>query len=125
MFRFICVGVGGFLGAGLRFLMSQFVQSALGARFPYGTLSVNVVGSFLLTLLAVGLFHSGSYSEELRLLVLTGLLGAFTTFSTFSHESLMLLREGLYRGFALNVIGNVVLCLLGSLVGFSLGLTLR
>lgn len=120
MYRVLFVGLGGFLGASGRFLVSEGVQSLTGARFPYGTLAVNVVGSFLLALLAVLMVRSGGSTVGWELFLLTGVLGAFTTFSTFSHESLLLLRDGLYWGFAGNVIGNVVLCLLAALAGSGL-----
>lgn len=122
MIRLLYVGLGGFIGAGARFLVSEGVQSLTAGRFPYGTLTVNVLGSFFLALLAVLMVQSGGATVEWQLFLLTGVLGAFTTFSTFSYESLLLLRDGLYLGFASNVLGNVVLCLLASLAGAGLSL---
>lgn len=93
----------------------------MGGQFPYGTLTVNVLGSFLLGVFAVLIVETGSVSLEWRLMVTTGMLGAFTTFSTFSYESVSLLREGFYLAFAGNILGSVVFCLsavtLGILVG--------
>lgn len=117
MYRFLWVGLGGFIGAGGRFLVSEGVQTLTGARFPYGTMTVNVVGSFFLALLTVLMARSGSATVEWELFVLTGVLGAFTTFSTFSYESLLLLRDGFYLGFFGNVLGNVILCLGAALGG--------
>lgn len=122
MTRLLCVGLGGFIGAAARYLISEGVQTLAGARFPYGTLTVNVLGSFFLALLAVLMVRSGGSTVEWELFLLTGVLGAFTTFSTFSYESLLLLRDGLYLGFFSNVLGNVILCLLASLAGVGLSL---
>lgn len=97
------VGVGGFIGAVLRYLMTGWVQDLLGRPdWPYGTLAVNVVGSLVLGLL-VGLADTrGVFSPEARALLFIGLLGGFTTFSTFGVETSALLRDGQFTGAALN-----------------------
>ncbi len=91
--QLLFVGFGGFLGAILRFLVSGWVQRMFSSSFPYGTLAVNGLGSLLLGFL-MGLSEGNIVSPQVRLLVGIGLLGAFTTFSTFSYETLMLLRGG-------------------------------
>lgn len=115
----LLVGIGGFFGAGSRYLVSKFVESMTHSSFPFGTLSVNVIGSFFLTLLATLYFRASIETSELQLILLTGFLGAFTTFSTFSNESLMLLYNGNLNNFFLNILANVVLCISASWIGFS------
>ena len=120
--QLLLVGAGGFVGAILRFVVIGWVQrSDPVATFPLGTLAVNVIGSFLVGVLT-GLVHArGLLGPEARLVVLVGLLGAFTTFSTFSYETLALLRAGaLVKAFA-NAAGSVVTCLLAVWVGYALG----
>lgn len=98
------VGVGGFLGALARYGLSGLVHRVPGtATFPYGTLVVNLTGCLLIGLFA-GLMEARQvFSPELRVFVLIGLLGGFTTFSTFGYESFMLIRDAEY----LRVIANV------------------
>ena len=116
----LAIGVGGALGALARYGLSGWVQGFLATPFPLGTLVVNVLGSFLLGL-AVYLLESTALSTEVRSLVTIGFLGAFTTFSTFSYEALVLLqggewtRGGLYRG------GSLALGLAGVLLGLGVG----
>ena len=88
------VGIGGFFGAVLRFLISGWVQKASGFTFPVGTLAVNVLGSLLIGFL-VALFDN-FLSPYWKAALVTGLLGALTTFSTFSYETFVLLQEGLF-----------------------------
>lgn len=114
MQQLIAVGVGGFIGAVSRFVLVRWIQAAANQSvFPYGTLAVNVVGSFILGLL-FQLWSSQSASGSLfRDFVLVGVLGAFTTFSAFSLETTNLLVKGESLAGSLNVIANVALCLLG------------
>ena len=89
------IGVGGFLGAITRFLLSSFVQKSTDTFFPIGTLSVNVLGGFLIGFLA--LYFEQHLNPEYRALVITGFLGALTTFSTFSYETVMLIETRLIQ----------------------------
>ncbi|KPL79376.1 hypothetical protein ADN00_02760 [Ornatilinea apprima] len=94
MKQIIVIGLGGFLGAIMRYGLSSFVQSALrNVNFPYGTLIVNLLGCFIIGLLSA-LAELRPFPPELRTFLMVGLLGAFTTFSTFSNESFNLLRGG-------------------------------
>jgi len=112
------VGLGGFLGAISRFLISGFVQKLLGTTFPFGTLSVNVIGSFFIGFL-VALFEN-VISPEWKAFFITGFLGALTTFSTFSLETVILIQEGLYERALLNVVLNVLSCLVATVCGMAL-----
>lgn len=98
MVKFIVIGLGGGLGAILRYLLSGWVQTwSKSIGFPYGTLAVNLIGCLLIGLLS-GLVESrGLFSPEVRLFVIVGLLGGFTTFSALGNETfnLILSREGL------------------------------
>ena len=114
----LSVGVGGFVGAVLRFLISTWVQKSSGMFFPVGTLSVNVVGSLLIGFLA--LYFESVVSPHQKALVITGMLGALTTFSTFSLETVTMLQSGLWGRAAANVTLNALLCITATLLGMML-----
>ncbi len=114
------VAIGGAAGAVLRWLMAGSVQRLAGGAFPWGTLAVNALGSFLLGFLFVWLIERSTASELVRLALTVGLLGAFTTFSTYSLESIRLLQEGALGMAAANVIGQVVICLILTWLGIQL-----
>lgn len=95
MSKLVLIGVGGFIGSVLRFLISGYVQQVTkSVQFPYGTLTVNLVGCLLIGFLSQLADTRGVFTAELRVLVFMGILGGFTTFSTFSNESMNLLRDG-------------------------------
>ncbi len=120
MERFLWVCVGGALGSGARYLLAGFFAARFPG-FPYGTLSVNLVGSFLLgALMHVGL-ASAAIPPAVRIALGTGVLGGFTTYSTFSYETLILLREGALALAALNVTATVLGCLLACWLGLLAG----
>jgi len=114
------VALGGALGAMARYGLSGWVQGWGGTTFPVGTLAVNIVGSFLLGL-SLYLLESTAPTTEMRSFVTIGFLGAFTTFSTFSYEAVVLLQGGEWARGGLYVGGSVVLGLVGVLMGLSLG----
>ena len=116
------VGIGGFLGANARYWMTAWTDSFLASRvgvFPFGTLAVNLLGSFGLALFSAWLGSRAGLSPQLRLLVGAGFFGAFTTFSTFANESAALLEKGGLGPFLLNVMLNNGLCLLGVAAGLA------
>ena len=100
----LAVAIGGAIGAVARFWMSNGVYAWLGRDFPWGTLVVNVVGSLVMGWLYVHFVERGEVSQEVRLALMTGLLGGLTTFSTFSLETVQLLE----RGHVISALGNVV-----------------
>ena len=111
-----------FLGAGsggvFRYLISNGVHFLLGRQFPYGTLFVNASGSFLMGLLFAVIFEKfAGIGPQLRSLLLIGFLGGYTTFSSFSIETVNLLENGAWINAALNVLLNTTLCIALSWVG--------
>ncbi len=114
------VAVGGAMGSVARFLLSTWITRLAGHGFPLGTLTVNLLGSF-----AISLFHqagaAGLLTAEHRLFLTTGLLGGFTTYSTFNYETLTALETGAYGIAALNVAGTLLGCLVGGYLGLVAG----
>lgn len=118
----LLVGIGGMGGAMLRYLTGALIaHSSLPSRFPWGTLAVNVLGCLLAGVAAALFERLSDWNTESRLLVITGVLGGFTTFSAFGLETLTLLRSGSIALATLNVLTNVVLSLLAVSAGFQLG----
>ncbi|SMC10120.1 fluoride efflux transporter CrcB [Nitratiruptor tergarcus] len=103
----LAVGIGGFFGAISRYLIATYVQKLSGLFFPVGTLTVNVLGSFIIGFLY--LYFEQTINPLYKAMLVTGFLGALTTFSTFSLETLLLFQEGLYLKGLLNIILNVTL----------------
>jgi len=114
------VAIGGAAGAVMRWLMASGVQKMTGSAFPWGTFAVNALGSFLLGFLFVWLIERSTASELLRLAITVGFMGAFTTFSTYSLESVRLLQEGAFSLALGNIAGQVVVCLLLTWLGVQL-----
>jgi fluoride exporter len=119
--QLLAIAGGGALGALLRFGMSNNVYRLLGRDFPYGTMAVNVLGSLLMGFLFVLFVERMVVSAEWRSGLLIGLLGAFTTFSTFSFETLALFDAGASIKALVNIIASVVLCLVATWLGMILG----
>ncbi len=105
----------------MRYWMSNGIYALLGRGFPYGTLTVNVVGSLLMGFCYVFMIERMDVSVEWRAALMIGLLGAFTTFSTFSIETLNLLESGEQMKAALNILLSVTLCILGCWIGMIVG----
>ena len=121
MTQLLAIASGGAAGALLRFWMSGWVHSLAGRNFPYGTLAVNVSGSLLMGFFYALLLERLASGSEWRALLLIGLLGAFTTFSTFSIETLNLLEQGEPLKAVANIFLSVTLSLLAVWVGVIVG----
>lgn len=115
--RLLFIAAGGATGALLRYLISGLAYNFLGEGFPWGTLSVNLIGSFIIGFLWQ-LFESLALSPNMRMLIFVGGLGAFTTFSTYGLESLNLLRDGQVRLAILNILTSNVLGIICVFLGF-------
>ncbi len=114
--RYLAVFIGGGIGAIFRDILSRFVYSLMYPVFPFGTMAVNLLGSFLFGFLWQ-LTSNVIVSRELKTLIFTGFLGAFTTFSTFSFETANLLREGEFKYAVFNVVLSVLLGILCIFIG--------
>lgn len=123
MLNVLLVAGGGALGSAARYLLNGLVQSRLGPHFPWGTLMINVTGSLLIGFV-LGLFQSGEISSEARLFFAVGILGGYTTFSTFSHDTLGLLANGAFGPVLLNTIGQVVAGLVAVYLGVGIARSL-
>lgn len=120
MRELLAVAAGGSIGATLRWLLAGAVQRSAGSTFPWGTFAVNALGSFAIGFLYIYLIERSSFGEIARLLVTVGLLGALTTFSTYSLESIRLMEQGDFALALGNVLGQVVLCLILTWFGIQL-----
>ena len=115
------IGCGGFLGAISRYLVSGWIYTLFGTDMPYGTLTVNIVGSFLLGIVAQLIIAGNFLSASASSFIGIGFLGAFTTFSTFSVQTLELLESGNPTKALLNILLNLILCLIGAWGGLIIG----
>lgn len=120
MKEILWVGLGGFLGANARYLLGAWVTARLGSNFPYGTFVINVTGSFVLGLL-VSLLDAYVMAPALRLSLAMGFIGAYTTFSTFTYETMRLIETGSPLLAVANVVGSIVFGMLAVAAGLALG----
>ncbi|HIE35163.1 MAG TPA: fluoride efflux transporter CrcB [Campylobacterales bacterium] len=109
------IGIGGFFGAISRFLISTYLQKKFGTHFPIGTLSVNVIGSFIVGFLII--YFENIINPTIKAMAITGFLGSLTTFSTFSYETIFLLQNSLYYRAFLNIILNLILSFSATIAG--------
>lgn len=120
----LTIGFGSFIGGMIRYMLSLFIQSKTVSEFPVGTLLVNIIGCFL-----IGVVYSfaeqGKMAVEWRLFIATGILGGFTTFSAFSMESFMMLRNGYYGMMTVYVFLSLVIGICATIGGFLLVRTLN
>jgi fluoride exporter len=114
----LLVAIGGALGSVARFLFSTAVLRATGTLFPLGTFAVNVAGCFVFGLIAGAAEQRVQLLPEVRMFLLVGVLGGFTTFSSYAFESFGLIRDGQFAAAAVNVGGQVVAGLLGMWAGY-------
>ncbi|MFT7685287.1 MAG: CrcB protein [Candidatus Azotimanducaceae bacterium] len=117
MLEILAIALGGALGAVARYLMGQSVNLWFGTEFPYGILIINIVGSLFMGVLFVILVEKSLFPPIWRSVVLVGFLGAFTTFSTFSLQTLSLIETGRLIAAATYVLASVFLCLIAVSIG--------
>jgi CrcB protein len=117
---FWAIAVGAAAGGVSRFYLATAVQQRLGASFPWGTLLINLTGSLLLGFIIRYALASPAVSLEMRAMLTTGFCGGYTTFSTYSYETAVMLEEGQFGRASLYALGSVVLALLGTFAGFML-----
>ena len=122
--RLLWVSLGSAIGGALRYATSQLALALLGSSFPYGTLAVNLVGSFLIGLIMHVGISSNLISPAFRLFLTTGMMGGFTTYSAFNYETLTLLREGSWEMGLINALVMLVGCLAAGVAGVALGRSL-
>ena len=116
MTNILLVGMGGFIGSVLRYLIGGTIQQ-YARSFPLGTLAVNVIGCFVIGLLAQLGESRGLFSDESRAFIFIGILGGFTTFSSFGNETVNLIRNDQLMNAVINIGGNVILGLLAVWLG--------
>lgn len=121
MTQVLAIAAGGALGAVMRYWVSTGVYALLGRAFPYGTLAVNVLGSLAMGLLYVLLIERSDVAVEWRAAILIGFLGAFTTFSTFSMETLALIENQEPFKAGLNMLLSLTLCVVSAWLGVVMG----
>jgi fluoride exporter len=117
MGRLAWVSLGGAVGTAARYLLSVWLLRALGPAFPYGTLAVNLIGSFLLGMIVQVGLDSTLLSPTTRLVLGTGVMGGFTTYSTFNYETLQYLQGGAWAMAGLNVAATLLGCLVAGALG--------
>ena len=121
MTNVLLVFIGGGLGAVVRYWLGGVVHKLIGTGFPYGTLAVNFLGCFAIGMLMVGFEDRFLVNPSLRIFLTIGILGGFTTFSSFSFETIALARGGEFLFAGLNVLLSVTMCLVSTYVGTLIG----
>ena len=122
MITYLWIAVGGAFGSMARYASNNLAAAWFGAHFPWGTLIINVLGSFVIGFFAALTGPGGKVfvHNDVRLFVMVGICGGYTTFSSFSLQTLDLMRDGHYSRAGLNVVGSVVLCLLAVFIGYAM-----
>jgi CrcB protein len=121
MARLLWICAGGAVGTGARYLLSGWALTLLGASFPYGTLAVNLIGSFCVGLLMQIGIATPVLSPTVRLALTTGVMGGFTTYSTFNYETIRYAQDGAYALALANIFATLAGCLLAGLFGVAAG----
>jgi CrcB protein len=117
--NFIMVSLGAIVGANLRYILSRYAAKVLGPVFPYGTLMINILGSFIVGWFMIWTTERVLVDPRWRLLIVVGFCGGFTTFSSYAFESMAYFEQGQWALMASNVVANNVLCLLAAVAGMA------
>jgi fluoride exporter len=124
MYTLLLVGIGGFIGAILRYILGGWIQNSF-VNFPVGTLIINVTGSFFLGLIMYLSEYQGLFGEETRIFLTIGVIGAYTTLSTFGYESFRLLDDSKITLMAINLVATVLFSMLAVYLGKIVALSFR
>ena len=116
----LLIGLGGFIGSVLRYFVSKLNNYWEVLSIPIGTLAVNVIGSFLIGLVSAYALKTGNLSEEMKLFIITGLMGGFTTFSAFSNKNVLMMQNGKFAAVALYIGLSVLLGFAAAFLGYVL-----
>jgi len=117
---FLAISLGAIVGANLRYWMSRYAARVLGPVFPYGTLSINVLGSFVLGFFLVWTTERVMVDPRWRLLIAVGFCGGYTTFSSYAYETMVFFEQGQWTLMAANFVANSLLACLAVLAGMAL-----
>ncbi|SUZ65849.1 uncharacterized protein METZ01_LOCUS18703 [marine metagenome] len=120
MYTYLAIAFGGALGALSRYWLTVSIERFNGTGFPLGTFMVNLLGSFLIGLLYIILAEKLSVADQWRPVIITGFLGAMTTFSTFSLDALLLFQQGHYNTALFYVLSSVMICIFAAYVGMQI-----
>ncbi len=121
MVQLLWISLGGAIGTAARYLLAGWILRSTGPGFPWGTLAVNTIGSFLLGLVMQVALGTTLFSPTLRLTLTTGVMGGFTTYSTFNYETLRAFQDGAWLIAFANLGATVLGCLAAGLLGFTAG----
>ena len=124
MIRFLLVCLGGAAGTGARYLLGGWVLRVFGTGFPYGTVLINALGSFVIVVIMHLGLEAAVISADLRVVLTTGVLGGFTTYSTFNYETIRYVQDGAWRLALGNVTLTLIACLAAGFAGIALGRSL-
>jgi CrcB protein len=116
---FLAISVAAIVGANVRYLLSRFAVKEFGPVFPYGTLVINIVGSFIVGFFVIWTTERVLLDPRWRLLVVVGFCGSFTTFSSYAFESMSFFEHGQWGLMLANIFSNNLLCLAGALAGMA------
>ena len=119
--NFLAISVAAIVGANLRYLLSRIAARQFGPVFPYGTLFINVVGSFIVGFFIIWTTERVLIDPRWRLLVVIGFCGSFTAFSSYAFETMAYFEQGQWGLMAVNILSNNLLCLGAALAGMALG----
>jgi fluoride exporter len=119
--NFLAISVAAIVGANLRYLLSRIAARQFGPVFPYGTLVINVVGSFIVGFFIIWTTERVLIDPRWRLLVVIGFCGSLTTFSSYAFETMAYFEQGQWGLMAVNILSNNLLCLGAALAGMTLG----
>ena len=115
----LLIGTGSFIGGVFRYILAQFIQTKFLSTFPYGTLGINIIGSFAIGLI-FALSEKTNMTPEMRLFLATGICGGFTTFSAFTNETFSMFRDGQLFYASAYITSSVLFGVLATFFGYSL-----